>query len=78
MVFYIDLLLQTNVVLNQLLFIKRRLFDAEVVHNEEVACIRLVNTNIVDVVKVWTLTVDDIAEMIILVEDVIARVDEYF
>lgn len=77
MVLDINFLLQAQVVLNHFFFVKGWLLHAQVVHDKEVPCLRFVYADSIDVIEIRALTMDDIAKMIVMVKNVITRVDKY-
>ena len=77
MVLNINLLLQAQVILNHFFFVQRWLFDAQIVHDEEIACLWLIDTDSIDVIEVRTLAMDHVAKMVVLIKYVITRVHKY-
>lgn len=53
MILNINLLLQAKVILDHFFLVKGWLLDAEVVHDEEITGLRFIDTDSVNVVKIW-------------------------
>lgn len=77
LVFFLILPGQLQIDINHLSSCQMRILLIQVVHDEEVACLALPQINLIYETEGWLLTVDDVAEMIACVEDIVIGIDEH-